>query len=67
MLPLQVPEDKLVRQFTKPMPSVRSGDSALRCLQTMRRSNAPLALVNNEKGDAVGLLSQETLLQKMML
>jgi CBS domain containing-hemolysin-like protein len=67
MLPLQVPEDKLVRQFTKPMPSVRSGDTALRCLQTMRRSNAPLALVNNEKGDAVGLLSLATLLQKMML
>ncbi len=66
-LPSEVPADKLVRQFTKAMPSVRSSETALHCLQTLRRTNAPLALVNDEKGQPVGLLMMATLLQKLVL
>ena len=63
LLPIGFPPDKLVRQFTHPMARLRSKDTAIACLQSLRRSGASLAVVNDESGRPVGLLSLEQLLR----
>ena len=61
VLPSEFGQDKLVRQFAQPMAKLRTVDTALVCLQTLRRASSPLALVNDENGQPVGLLSVEQL------
>lgn len=61
-LPSRIPADKMVRQFMRPLSQMRTTESALRCLQTLRRRNEPIAAVINEAGEAVGVISQQSLL-----
>lgn len=62
-LPSRIAPDKLVRQFMRPLTQMRTSESALRCLQTLRKRGEPIAAVVSDDGEAVGVLTQQALLQ----
>ena len=61
-LPAKLAKDRMVRLFTHPLMRLRAKDKAMHCLQAMRKSGAALALVTDANGQAVGLLTLESLL-----
>lgn len=65
-IPPDPPRERLVRQFTQPAPKVAPSEPALRCLQTLRKSAAPLATVLDESGHVSSLLLLESLLERLM-
>ncbi len=65
-LPPDPPRDRLVRQFTQSAPHVEPADPALRCLQTLRKSAAPLATVTDDGRQVSSLVVLETLLARLM-
>ncbi|MCB1224732.1 MAG: DUF21 domain-containing protein [Verrucomicrobiales bacterium] len=62
-----VPEDRLVRQYMRPLDQVVTTDSALRCLQRLRKRGRNVALVMNAQGEPAGLISEQALLQPLMV
>jgi putative hemolysin len=64
-LPPKPSADKLVRQFMRPLLQVRKEDTALRCLQSLRKRGEPLAAVLNVDGVAIGVLTQQKLMSAM--
>ncbi|MCE9518477.1 MAG: CNNM domain-containing protein [Verrucomicrobia bacterium] len=65
-LPPDPPRDRFVRQFTQPAPHVAPADPALRCLQILRKSAAPLATVANGSPHVSSLVVLEPLLIRLM-
>ena len=61
-LPSKPLPDKLVRQFMRPMLQVRRDEPALRCLQTLRKRNEPVAAVVDASNEAVGVITQQSLI-----
>jgi len=60
-LPPKPPSDRLVRQFMRPLGQVRTTESALRCLQMLRKRGEPVAAVLNDKAVVVGVVTEEAL------
>lgn len=65
-IPPDPPRDRVVRQFTQPAPHVAPSETALRCLQTLRRSAAPLATVLDGSRRVSSLVLLEPLLARLM-
>lgn len=65
-LPPRIHPDKLVRQFMRPLSQLRDHEPALRCLQTLRKRGEPVAAVVDETGEAVGVITQQALLNVML-
>ena len=65
-LPSDPPRDRIVRQFTQPAPHVAPADPALRCLQILRKSAAPLATVTNGSPHVSSLVVLDSLLIRLM-
>jgi CBS domain containing-hemolysin-like protein len=61
-IPATYGADKLVRQFAHPITRLRGKDTAIHCLQSMRKSGAIIALVKDEAGNSIGLLRIDRLL-----
>lgn len=61
-LPPRIQPDKMVRQFMRPLSQMKTSESALRCLQALRKRGEPIAAVVNDDGEAVGVLTQQALL-----
>jgi putative hemolysin len=64
-LPAKPAPDRLVRQFLRPMGQVKAHESALRCLQVMRKRNEPLLAVQDDQGLVIGVLTQEALMKAL--
>lgn len=65
-LPPDPPRDRLVRQFTQSAPQVPPSEPALRCLQTLRKSAAPLATILDGARHVSALVLLESLLERLM-
>lgn len=65
-LPPDPPRDRFVRQFTQPAPHVSPTDPALRCLQVLRKSAAPLATIANGSPHVSSLVVLDSLLIRLM-
>jgi CBS domain containing-hemolysin-like protein len=65
-LPGRLPPDRMVRQFTQPLQQIPDDTSALRCLQIMRKSGAPMALVVNGGTEPAGILTLESLFERLL-
>lgn len=65
-LPPDLPRDRLVGQFTQSAPQVTPSDSALRCLQTLRKAAAPLATVLDSPRHISSLVMLDSLLGRLM-
>ncbi len=65
-LPPDPPRDRVVRQFTQPAPQVAPDDPALRCLQTLRKSAVPFAMVADGSPHTSSLVVLESLLTRLM-
>jgi CBS domain containing-hemolysin-like protein len=61
-LPSRIAQDKLVRQYIRPLSQMRATESALRCLQALRRRGEPLGLVIDDKGESVGIITQRSII-----
>lgn len=61
-LPSRIQSDKMVRQFMRPLSQMKTSESALRCLQALRKRGEPIAAVVDDAGEAVGVLTQQALL-----
>lgn len=64
-LPAKPQSDRLVRQFMRPLLELAASDSALRCLQALRKRNEPVASVVDSRGGIVGLVTQQALLKAL--
>lgn len=58
--------DKLVRQFMRPLLQVRKDEPALRCLQALRKRNEPVAAVVDASNEAVGVITQQSLIDALL-
>jgi magnesium and cobalt exporter, CNNM family len=65
-LPPRLPPDRFVRQYTQPLPQLPASTPALRCLQSLRKSGAPMALVTNGVSGAAGIITLQSLLDRML-
>lgn len=65
-LPAKPQRDRLVRQFMRPLLQLKESDPALRCLQVLRKRAEPVAAVLDEKGEAIGVVTQKALVQALM-
>lgn len=61
-LPPHPQPDRLVRQYVRPLSHVRSTDTALHCLQYLRKRGEPLTAVQDEKQQVLGVITQQALL-----
>ena len=61
-----MPRDRVVSQFAQPLPHGNVTDSALRCLQTLRKSGSPLMLVYDAENQPAGLIWLESLLALLL-
>lgn len=61
-----LPPDRLVRQHMRTLDSVQEHESALLCLQKMRKRGRSLSLVLNARNHPSGLLYEEDLLTQLM-
>lgn len=61
-----IPSDRLVRQHMRTLDSVYENESALLCLQKIRKRGRSLSLVLNENNRPRGLLYEEDLLSQLM-
>jgi CBS domain containing-hemolysin-like protein len=61
-----MPPDRLVRQHMRTLDSVHDHDSALQCLQRMRKRGRSLCLVIDAKELPSGILHEEDLLRQLM-
>jgi len=62
-----VSADRLIRLFTQPLIRVRAADPALRWLQVLRKSGAPVALVLDGGEKAAGVLYLDALLDALLV
>lgn len=58
--------ERLVRQFAQPPARVTPNQSALRCIQILRMAVTPVAGVTEQDGSVTGLVTLETLLERLM-
>lgn len=65
-LPGNPPPDRHVRQFMRPLLQLSTGDTALRCLQALRKRNEPVASVVDPRGETVGVITQQGLLRALL-
>ena len=65
-LPENPPPDRHVRQFMRPLLQFSTGDTALRCLQALRKRNEPVASVVDPWGETVGVITQQGLLRALL-
>ncbi len=65
-LPLKPRGDRLVRQFIRPIATLHHTESALRCLQALRKRGEPVAAVANSRGQTVGVITMESLLRHLL-
>jgi len=65
-LPARLPPDRVVRQFTQPLQQIPGDTPALRCLQMLRKSGAPMALVANGGPHPAGILTLESLFERLL-
>jgi putative hemolysin len=65
-LPATPSRDRLVRQFMRPLMQMRETDSALRCLQALRKRGEPVAAVLDGSGETVGVVTQKGLVQALL-
>jgi CBS domain containing-hemolysin-like protein len=56
-----MPRDRVVSQFAQPLPHGHASDSALRCLQALRKSGSPLMLVHDANNQPAGLIWLDSL------
>ncbi len=61
-----MPRDRVVSQFAQPLPHGHASDSALRCLQTLRKSGSPLMLVYDANNQPAGLIWLDSLLALLL-
>ncbi len=61
-----MPRDRVVSQFAQPLPHGIATDSAMRCLQTLRKSGSPIMLIHDAKNQPAGLIWRETLLALLL-
>ncbi|TLD69925.1 DUF21 domain-containing protein [Phragmitibacter flavus] len=61
-LPTNPQPDRMVRQYLRPLNHVRSTDTALHCLQYLRKRGEPLTAVHDENRHVVGVITQQSLL-----
>lgn len=61
-----MPPDRLVRQHMRTLDALHDQDSALQCLQRMRKRGRSLCLVLDARELPVGLLHEEDLLRQLM-
>ncbi len=65
-LPPRLPPDRFVRQFTQPLAQLSAKTSALRCLQSLRKSGAPMALVTNGDPQHAGIITLQSILARLL-
>lgn len=65
-IPAGQPADRVARHFTQSAPHVSPEDSATRCLQILRRTAAPLAVVTNGDKHATSLVLLDSLTDRLM-
>lgn len=65
-LPAKPMADKLVRQFMRPLSQLQLHDPALRCLQMIRKRGEPVAEVQDDKKQVVGVITQQALINAML-
>ena len=65
-LPYDAPPDRLVRQFALPMIHLHEGDPAMRCLQTLRKTGARIALVYNGDKKPSGIITIRVMLDRLL-
>ena len=61
-----MPRDRVVSQLAQPVLRGNASDSALRCLQALRKSGCPLMLVHDNKKQPVGLIWIDSLLSLLL-
>lgn len=62
----ELPSDRLVRQHMRTLDTVHEHESALLCLQKMRKRGRSISLVLNSRNHPCGLLYEEDLLGQLM-
>ncbi len=65
-LPPQLPPDRLVRHHMRTIDVVHAQDGALQTLQRLRKRGRNLAVVLDDKQEAIGLAEEEDLLRHLM-
>lgn len=65
-LPPQAPPDRLVRHHMRTIDTVQAHETALHTLQRLRKRGRNLAVVLDEKQEAIGLAAEEDLLKHLM-
>lgn len=65
-LPARLPHDRLVRQYVRPITSIKSTEAALRCLQILRKRGEPLAVVIDDKQQTAGVVTEQALISKLL-
>jgi CBS domain containing-hemolysin-like protein len=65
-LPPRLPQDRSVRQFTQPLGNFAAVTPALRCLQTLRKSGTPMAVVTNGSSRGAGVITLGALVSRIL-
>jgi len=65
-LPARLPSDRFVRQFTQPLGQISESTAALRCLQVLRKSGVPMALVTNSGPRPSGVVTLSSLVSRIL-